>query len=122
MHADSRGAIGAVFAALQALMLSLIGLFRVADRGVSMLEEATEAAHKRQTIRSRVDMRDYAKQYAQQAALRRSEQNLRIAEYCARSDAHLREYTEAFDELWQLAKTAAEEVERRQSGDLLKIT
>lgn len=111
MYTNSRGALGAVFAAVQALMLSLIGLFRAADRGADMLSEAAEAAHKRQRIRSRVDMRDYALSYAQQAALRRADQNLRIAEYCARSEHHAREYSEAFNELWQLAKAAAEEAE-----------
>lgn len=114
MYTDSRGALGSVFGAIQALMLSLIGLFRAADRGADMLSTAAETAHKRQKIRSRVDMRDYALQYAQQAALRRAEQNLRIAEYCARSEAHHREYSQAFEELWKIAKAASEEAE---SGD-----
>jgi len=114
MYTDSRGAHGSVFGAIQALMLSLIGLFRAADRGADMLSTAAEVAHKRQKIRSRVDMRDYALQYAQQAALRRAEQNLRIAEYCSRSEAHNREYSQAFSELWKIASTAAEEAE---SGD-----
>ena len=113
MYVDSRSALGSVFGAVQALMLSLIGLFRAADRGADMLSTAAEAAHKRQKIRTKVDMRDYAKQYAQQAALRRAENNLRIAEYCSRSEDHHREYSQAFEELWQLAKAAAEEAEAR---------
>lgn len=113
MLTNSRGALGSVFAAVQTLMFSLIGIFRAVDRGADMLSEAAEVAHKRQKIRSRVDMRDYAKSYAQEAAQRRAEQNLRIAEYCARSDAHLREYSQAFEELWQIAKAAAEEAEAR---------
>lgn len=116
MLTNSRGALGAVFAAVQTLMLSLIGIFRAVDRGADMLEKAAESAHKRQMIRTRVDMRDYAKQYAQEAAQRRAEQNLRIAEYCARSDAHLREYSQAFEELWEIAKAAAEEAESRSAG------
>jgi len=114
MYTDSRGALGAVFAAVQALMLSLIGLFRAADRGADMLSTAAEIAHKRQKIRAKVDMKDYALQYTQQAALRRAEQNLRIAEYCSRSEAHNREYSQAFSELWKIASAAAEEAE---SGD-----
>lgn len=119
MYVDSRSALGSVFGALQALMLSLIGLFRAADRGADMLSTAAEAAHKRQKIRTKVDMRDYAKQYAQQAALRRAENNLRIAEYCSRSEDHHREYSQAFEELWQLAKAATEEAEARSDQKII---
>lgn len=119
MYTDSRGALGAVFAALQALMLTLIGLFKAADRGADMLSTAAEVAHKRQKIRAKVDMRDYALSYAQQAALRRADQNIRIAEYCARSEAHNREYSEAFHELWKIASAAAEEAEKSGNQQII---
>lgn len=99
MQSNSRGAFGAIFGAIQSLMVTLIGLFKVADEGVAMLTTTVQDERKRQTIRSAADMKGYAANYVQSAAMNMSEGRRAVQDYRSRSAEHAASYDKAYEEL-----------------------
>ena len=91
-------AITKFFAAIAALLQSLIGLTEQIDQGIGMLDVAVKDAAKRQKIRSAVDMKDYAKDYAKQYAKRVATSDAEIAAFRAQSPEHAASYDEAYNE------------------------
>lgn len=100
MHADSRNALSALFGALTALLTSMIRMLATVDRGVEMLDTAAVDAQKRQKVRSRVDMKKYAENYAREAAMKQREQEHRLSEYFAKhGEEEKQHFFDLYDEL-----------------------
>lgn len=91
-------AITKFFAAIAALLQSLIGLTEQIDQAIGMMDVAVKDAAKRQKIRSAVDMQDYARNYAKEYAKRVATSEAEIAAFRAQSPEHAASYDEAYNE------------------------
>ena len=121
MHSDSRNALGALFGALSALMMSIIGLLKTADKAVEMLDVATTDAKVRQAVRSKVDRSVYAKRYVRDAAMKEHEADQRIQEYTDRSPQHKAEFQAIYNRLMAAANMAHEDPEISVEPDQLHV-
>lgn len=99
MQTNSRTAIGAIFTAIHSLMLTLVGLLKVADEGTEMLHTAVINAKERQETRTVYDMEIFHKTYEAEAAKRLTESRLALEAYAQRSDLHREGYEAALREL-----------------------
>lgn len=104
MHADSRTAVGAIFGMLKTLMMSLVGLLKVADEGTAMLQTAVISAKERQETRTVYDMAVFHKTYEQEAAKRLSESRMALEAYAQRSELHKESFETALQELREVMK------------------
>lgn len=99
MQTNSRSAVGAVFTAIHNLMMTLVGLFKVADEGTEMLHTAIIAAKERQEVRTVYDMEIFHKTYEQEAAKRLCESRMALEAYASRSELHREGFEAALTEL-----------------------